>query len=189
MNERRIRSSDLCDSSKGPKPDWISGITKALLQFGSGTRFQNGGGLTGFGNVAIGRFDLVALLDPGGDASGKGGDVVAGIDEGRRRHRRAVADTAVEDGRLVLVDLVAASGQLLESDLLGTRNAGGIEFIDFNTDVNFSNCVDGFIVLDVEKIKMAYKIRYQFIEKELSQSMRIDSEGKLINKQSEVAIA
>lgn len=66
---------------------------------------------------------------------------------------------------------------------------GGIEFIDFNTDVNFSNCVDGFIVLDVEKIKMSYKIRYQFIEKELSQSMRIDSEGKLINNQSEAAIA
>lgn len=66
---------------------------------------------------------------------------------------------------------------------------GGIKFVNFNTDVNFSNCVDGFIVLDVSKIKKAYKIRYQFIEKELSEMLTIDSDGKLITETEKTGMA
>ena len=65
---------------------------------------------------------------------------------------------------------------------------GGIKFVNFNTDVNFSNCVDGFIIIDVDKIKKAYKIRYQFIEKELSDLMQIDTTGKLVGENQKLEL-
>lgn len=37
---------------------------------------------------------------------------------------------------------------------------GGIEFVDFNVDKDFANCVDSFIVVDIEKIKEAKRKRY-----------------------------
>lgn len=37
---------------------------------------------------------------------------------------------------------------------------GGIEFCDFNIDPNFSDCIDGFIVVDVTKVKEAQQKRY-----------------------------
>jgi putative hemolysin len=37
---------------------------------------------------------------------------------------------------------------------------GGINFIDFNIDENFNNCVDGFIIVDIEKIKPKKRQRY-----------------------------
>jgi len=37
---------------------------------------------------------------------------------------------------------------------------GGVQFHGFNIDPNFSNCVDGFIIVDIEKIKKAKKLRY-----------------------------
>ncbi|MGI6370441.1 MAG: GNAT family N-acetyltransferase [Ignavibacteria bacterium] len=42
----------------------------------------------------------------------------------------------------------------------------GVVFTGFNKDMNFSNCVDGFIILDINKIKKSYKLRYNFIEEE-----------------------
>jgi len=40
----------------------------------------------------------------------------------------------------------------------------GVKFLDFNIDTNFADCVDGFILVEVEKIKESAKQRY--IEKE-----------------------
>ena len=37
---------------------------------------------------------------------------------------------------------------------------GGVQFHGFNIDPNFSNCVDGFIIVDIEEIKKAKKLRY-----------------------------
>ncbi len=37
---------------------------------------------------------------------------------------------------------------------------GGIKFCDFNVDPNFSNCIDGFIVVEIDKIKQAQQSRY-----------------------------
>ena len=37
---------------------------------------------------------------------------------------------------------------------------GGILFLDFNIDKEFSNCVDSFIVVDIAKIKETKKARY-----------------------------
>ncbi|MDY3203467.1 MAG: lysophospholipid acyltransferase family protein [Arcobacter sp.] len=41
---------------------------------------------------------------------------------------------------------------------------GGVKFLDFNIDKDFGDCVDGFILVEVEKIKESAKQRY--IEKE-----------------------
>ncbi|AXX94236.1 lysophospholipid acyltransferase family protein [Arcobacter ellisii] len=41
---------------------------------------------------------------------------------------------------------------------------GGVKFLDFNIDKDFGDCVDGFILVEVEKIKKSAKQRY--IEKE-----------------------
>jgi len=37
---------------------------------------------------------------------------------------------------------------------------GGIEFCDFNVDPNFSDCIDGFIIVDISKIKEDKRKRY-----------------------------
>jgi hypothetical protein len=37
---------------------------------------------------------------------------------------------------------------------------GGIIFSDFNIDPEFSDCVDGFIIVDIDKIKPKKKKRY-----------------------------
>ena len=37
---------------------------------------------------------------------------------------------------------------------------GGVKFLSFNVDPNFSNCVDGFILVDVNKIKNSARKRY-----------------------------
>jgi putative hemolysin len=37
---------------------------------------------------------------------------------------------------------------------------GGVEFMDFGIDVDFNNCIDGYIVVDIRKIKEAKKKRY-----------------------------
>lgn len=37
---------------------------------------------------------------------------------------------------------------------------GGIKFCSFNVDPDFSDCIDGFIIVDVQKIKSAQKQRY-----------------------------
>ncbi|WP_419770489.1 MAG: lysophospholipid acyltransferase family protein [Candidatus Marinarcus sp.] len=36
----------------------------------------------------------------------------------------------------------------------------GIKFLGFNVDASFSDCIDGFIIVDIAKIKMAQKERY-----------------------------
>lgn len=37
---------------------------------------------------------------------------------------------------------------------------GGVEFIDFGVDKNFDNCVDGFLVVDIAKLKEQKRKRY-----------------------------
>ncbi|MCX6073074.1 MAG: lysophospholipid acyltransferase family protein [Campylobacterales bacterium] len=37
---------------------------------------------------------------------------------------------------------------------------GGIKFMDFGIDVDFNNCIDGYIVVDIRKIKEAKRQRY-----------------------------
>lgn len=37
---------------------------------------------------------------------------------------------------------------------------GGVKFLSFNVDPDFSNCVDGFILVDVTKLKMSARKRY-----------------------------
>jgi putative hemolysin len=37
---------------------------------------------------------------------------------------------------------------------------GGVKFLDFNLDTNFSNCVDGLALADLEKLKAARRERY-----------------------------
>ncbi len=37
---------------------------------------------------------------------------------------------------------------------------GGIRFLDFGVDPDFDNCIDGFIIVDIAKIKQAKKERY-----------------------------
>ena len=39
-------------------------------------------------------------------------------------------------------------------------NEGGVYFCDFNVDSNFSDCIDGFIIVEVDKIKDSAKKRY-----------------------------
>ena len=41
---------------------------------------------------------------------------------------------------------------------------GGIKFLSFNIDKNFGDCIDGFILVEVDKIKDSAKKRY--IDKE-----------------------
>lgn len=38
--------------------------------------------------------------------------------------------------------------------------AGGVKFLDFGVDVDFENCIDGFILVSVDKIKDAKRKRY-----------------------------
>jgi hypothetical protein len=52
-------------------------------------------------------------------------------------------------GTVSLSSTVPALGQ----DLL-------VEFYGFNVDPDFSNCIDGFILVEVEKIKESKKQRY-----------------------------
>ncbi|KFN40033.1 MAG: acyltransferase [Sulfuricurvum sp. MLSB] len=37
---------------------------------------------------------------------------------------------------------------------------GGVEFMDFGIDVDFNNCIDGYILVDISKIKEAKRQRY-----------------------------
>ena len=37
---------------------------------------------------------------------------------------------------------------------------GGVMFSDFGMDKDFENCVDGFIIVDIEKLKPHKKERY-----------------------------
>ncbi|MFA6145302.1 MAG: 1-acyl-sn-glycerol-3-phosphate acyltransferase [Sulfurimonas sp.] len=37
---------------------------------------------------------------------------------------------------------------------------GGVQFIDFGIDVDFNNCIDGYIVVDIQKIKEVKRQRY-----------------------------
>lgn len=37
---------------------------------------------------------------------------------------------------------------------------GGVQFLDFGYDKDFSNCIDGFIVADLKLLKEAKKKRY-----------------------------
>jgi hypothetical protein len=37
---------------------------------------------------------------------------------------------------------------------------GGVKFIDFGIDVDFNNCIDGYIMVDIRKIKEAKRQRY-----------------------------
>lgn len=37
---------------------------------------------------------------------------------------------------------------------------GGVEFIDFGVDKGFENCVDGFIIVDTDKLKLQKRRRY-----------------------------
>ena len=37
---------------------------------------------------------------------------------------------------------------------------GGVEFMDFGIDVDFNNCIDGYILVDIRKIKEAKRQRY-----------------------------
>ena len=37
---------------------------------------------------------------------------------------------------------------------------GGVQFCGFNIDPHFSNCVDGFILVKVDKIKESKRERY-----------------------------
>ena len=39
-------------------------------------------------------------------------------------------------------------------------NDDGVKFLDFNIDHNFADCVDGFILVDIAKIKESTKQRY-----------------------------
>ena len=41
-----------------------------------------------------------------------------------------------------------------------TYESGGVSFLDFNIDQKFSNCVDGLILADLEKLKLAKRERY-----------------------------
>ena len=41
-----------------------------------------------------------------------------------------------------------------------TYEAGGVKFLDFNIDRKFSNCVDGLVLADLEKLKPAKRERY-----------------------------
>jgi hypothetical protein len=37
---------------------------------------------------------------------------------------------------------------------------GGTKFLDFGTDTDFENCIDGFILVEIDKIKSEKKERY-----------------------------
>ena len=41
-----------------------------------------------------------------------------------------------------------------------TYESGGVSFLDFNIDQKFSNCVDGLVLADLEKLKPAKRGRY-----------------------------
>ena len=41
-----------------------------------------------------------------------------------------------------------------------TYEAGGVKFLDFNIDQKFSNCVDGLVLADLDKLKPARRERY-----------------------------
>ncbi len=40
------------------------------------------------------------------------------------------------------------------------RDNDGIIFSDFNIDPDFSDCVDGFVIVDIEKLKPKKRKRY-----------------------------
>ncbi len=41
-----------------------------------------------------------------------------------------------------------------------TYESGGVKFLDFNVDQHFSNCVDGLVLADLDKLKPAKRERY-----------------------------
>lgn len=43
---------------------------------------------------------------------------------------------------------------------------GGVQFLDFNIDPDFSDCVDGLVVVDIEKIKAAKRKRYNLLDQQ-----------------------
>ena len=38
--------------------------------------------------------------------------------------------------------------------------SGGVSFLGFNIDPNFSNCIDGFVVVDLQQVKQGKLQRY-----------------------------
>ncbi len=58
--------------------------------------------------------------------------------------------------------------------------ADGVKILGFNIDKNFSNCLDGFIMIEIDKLKYAYKLRYNFITNALSEEVSINEVGKLL---------
>ncbi len=62
---------------------------------------------------------------------------------------------------------------------------GGAVFLDYNVDVNFSNCIDGFMLLDTHQLKKAYKLRYKFIDNALSNTISVNEDGEIAGQVSE----
>ncbi|QOG12400.1 lysophospholipid acyltransferase family protein [Arcobacter sp. FWKO B] len=63
-----------------------------------------------------------------------------------------ILKSALNDVGFVVPTLYKQYSDLCEDD--------GVKFLGFNTDTNFSNCVDGFILVDISKIKTPQKNRY-----------------------------
>src|SRR4029077_7617938 len=93
---------------------FIRDVSYLGAETGSGSAFarlQNRCRFARLGDVSAPRLERQALFLPADRAPGWLRRVVAGLGQGHGRHVRAVAAAAVEDHRLVLVDLGGAGGQ------------------------------------------------------------------------------
>jgi putative hemolysin len=99
-----------------------------------------------------------------------------------------IGESAEEDFRILKSNLknMGYSVPVMFKRYTELCEAEGIKFLDFNIDKNFSNCVDGLIILEIDKIKNSYKQRYGIgivkNEVKTSDSVQVGVNGELIGQ-------
>jgi putative hemolysin len=73
-----------------------------------------------------------------------------------------IGDNYEQDFRTLKNELAKSgfSVPVLYKQYTETYEAGGVKFLDFNIDQKFSNCVDGLVLADLDKLKPAKRERY-----------------------------
>ncbi|MCI5148902.1 MAG: hypothetical protein D3916_05860 [Candidatus Electrothrix sp. MAN1_4] len=73
---------------------------------------------------------------------------------------REITFRAVEEGTGKRRDNMGTNIPTLYKQYSSLCKPGGVRFLDFNVDPDFSNCVDGLVVVDIELLKKKKRDRY-----------------------------
>lgn len=99
------------------------------------------------------------------------------------------ADNAFNDFKILKTNLknMGYSVPVMFKRYTELCDEGGVKFVDFNLDKNFSNCIDGMIILEIDKIKTSSKERYCFNKSIIETSeMYVDESGNISEPKAEL---